>query len=192
MAEKFDVDVVGIDLSINMISFALERAIGRKCSIEFEVADCTKKTYPDNTFDVIYSRDTILHIQDKPMLFRSFFKWLKPGGKILITDYCKSSGTPSEAFAEYIKQRGYDLHDVEAYGQMLKDAGFYEVVAEDRTDQFLEVLQSELDAVEKDKDAFIQEFSKEDYDEIVSGWKAKLKRSSFGEQRWGLFMAKKK
>ncbi|GKB80438.1 retrovirus-related pol polyprotein from transposon TNT 1-94 [Tanacetum coccineum] len=29
----------------------------------FEVADCTKKSYPDDTFDVIYSRDTILHIQ---------------------------------------------------------------------------------------------------------------------------------
>lgn len=63
MADKYDVHVVGIDLSINMVSFALERAIGRKCSVEFEVADCTKKTYPDNTFDVIYSRDTILHIQ---------------------------------------------------------------------------------------------------------------------------------
>nr|CEG03634.1 unnamed protein product [Fusarium acuminatum CS5907] len=63
MAEKFDVEVIGIDLSINMISFALERAIGLKCSVEFEVADCTKKSYPDNTFDVIYSRDTILHIQ---------------------------------------------------------------------------------------------------------------------------------
>lgn len=63
MAEKFDVDVIGIDLSVNMISFALERAIGLKCSVEFEVADCTKKTYPNNSFDVIYSRDTILHIQ---------------------------------------------------------------------------------------------------------------------------------
>lgn len=63
MAEKYDVHVLGIDLSINMISFALERAIGLKCAVEFEVADCTKKTYPDGTFDVIYSRDTILHIQ---------------------------------------------------------------------------------------------------------------------------------
>lgn len=63
MAENFDVEVVGIDLSINMISLALERAIGLKCSVEFEVADCTKKTYPENSFDVIYSRDTILHIQ---------------------------------------------------------------------------------------------------------------------------------
>lgn len=192
MAENFDVEVVGIDLSINMISFALERAIGRKCTVEFEVADCTTKTYPDNTFDVIYSRDTILHIQDKPALFKSFYKWLKPGGKVLISDYCRNAGTPTEEFAEYIKQRGYDLHDVKAYGQMLTDAGFDDVVAEDRTDQFIRVLERELSTIEKEKDEFIQDFSTEDYNEIVDGWKAKLVRSSTGEQRWGLFIAKKK
>ncbi|OVA01721.1 Methyltransferase type 11 [Macleaya cordata] len=192
MAENFDVEVVGIDLSINMVSFALERAIGRRCAVEFEVADCTKKTYPDETFDVIYSRDTILHIQDKPALFKIFFKWLKPGGKVLISDYCKSAGPPSVEFGEYIKQRGYDLHDVKAYGQMLKDAGFDEVITEDRTDQFMKVLQRELDAVEKDREEFISDFSEEDYNDIVGGWKAKLIRSSSGEQRWGLFIAKKK
>lgn len=192
MAEKFNVEVVGIDLSINMVSFALERAIGLQCSVEFEVADCTKKSYPDNTFDVIYSRDTILHIQDKPALFKSFFNWLKPGGKVLISDYCKKAGPPSPQFEEYIKQRGYDLHDVEAYGQMLRDAGFDEVVAKDRTDQFIQVLQKELNAVEQQKDEFVQDFSEEDYNDIVGGWKAKLVRSSSGEQRWGLFIAKKK
>lgn len=74
MAENFDVEVVGIDLSVNMISLALERAIGLKCSVEFEVADCTKKTYPDNSFDVIYSRDTILHIQVRQSLFIYFMQ----------------------------------------------------------------------------------------------------------------------
>ncbi|GAA0185907.1 methyltransferase [Lithospermum erythrorhizon] len=192
MAEKYDVHVVGIDLSVNMVSFALERAIGLKCAVEFEVADCTKKTYPDATFDVIYSRDTILHIQDKPSLFGSFYQWLKPGGKVLISDYCKKAGTPSTEFAQYIKQRGYDLHDVEAYGQMLKDAGFEDVVAEDRTDQFVNVLKKELDVVEKEKDAFVSDFSEEDFNDIVGGWNAKLLRSSSGEQRWGLFIAKKK
>lgn len=191
MAENFDVHVVGIDLSINMISFALERAIGRKCSVEFEVADCTKKVYPDGSFDVIYSRDTILHIQDKPALFKRFYNWLKPGGKLLISDYCRNEGTPSEEFAIYIKKRGYDLHDVKSYGKMIEGAGFHDVVAEDRTNQFMTVLQRELDAVEKDKDAFLQDFSEEDYDDIVNGWKAKLTRVSDGEQRWGLFIATK-
>ncbi|KAI3518106.1 hypothetical protein L1887_06496 [Cichorium endivia] len=192
MAETFDVDVVGIDLSVNMISFALERSIGLKCSVEFEVADCTKKTYPDNSFDVIYSRDTILHIQDKPALFRTFYKWLKPGGKVLISDYCRKSGKPSQDFAEYIKQRGYDLHDVETYGKMLKDAGFVDVIAEDRTEQFREVLKRELERVEKEKEEFIQDFSEEDYNDIVGGWKSKLVRTGSDEQKWGLFVAKKK
>ncbi|XP_047338147.1 phosphoethanolamine N-methyltransferase 1-like [Impatiens glandulifera] len=192
MAEKFDVHVIGIDLSVNMISFALERAVGLKHAVEFEVADCTKKTCPDNSFDVIYSRDTILHIQDKPALFKSFYKWLKPGGKVLISDYCKGAGTPTVEFAGYIKQRGYDLHDVETYGQMLRDAGFVDVIAEDRTNQFLRVLQDELDKIEKEKEEFIQDFSKEDYDDIVGGWKSKLVRSSAGEQLWGLFYGVKK
>ncbi|KAK8457311.1 hypothetical protein SEVIR_3G162900v4 [Setaria viridis] len=191
MAENYDVHVLGIDLSVNMVSFAMERAIGRKCSVEFEVADCTTKDYPENSFDVIYSRDTILHIQDKPALFRSFFKWLKPGGKVLISDYCKNPGKPSEEFAAYIKQRGYDLHDVKAYGKMLEGAGFHDVIAEDRTEQFLSVLRRELAEVEKNKDAFVADFTQEDYDDIVNGWNAKLKRSSAGEQRWGLFIATK-
>lgn len=57
-------------------------------------------------------------LQDKPALFQSFYKWLKPGGRVLISDYCKKAGPASEEFAAYIKQRGYDLHDVEAYGQV--------------------------------------------------------------------------
>ena len=58
-------------------------------------------------------------------MFKSFFKWLKPGGKVLISDYCRFPGKPSEEFAVYIKQRGYDLHDVEAYGQVLSFAFLY-------------------------------------------------------------------
>ena len=63
MAENFDVEVIGIDLSINMISLAIERAIGLNYAVEFDCADCYRKTYPENTFDVIYTRDTMLHVK---------------------------------------------------------------------------------------------------------------------------------
>ena len=38
--------------------------------VSFEISDCTKRDFPDASFDAIYSRDTILHIQDKPALFQ--------------------------------------------------------------------------------------------------------------------------
>lgn len=41
--------------------------------VQFEVADATKRVYPDNYFDVVYSRDTILHIKDKLDLFQRFY-----------------------------------------------------------------------------------------------------------------------
>uniref|UniRef100_A0A0A9E9S7 phosphoethanolamine N-methyltransferase n=1 Tax=Arundo donax TaxID=35708 RepID=A0A0A9E9S7_ARUDO len=63
---------------------------------------------------------------------------------------------------------------------------FHDVIAEDRTEQFLSVLLRELAEFEKNKGAFLADFTQEDYDDIVNGWNAKLKRSSAGEQRWGL------
>ncbi|KAE9613838.1 putative phosphoethanolamine N-methyltransferase [Lupinus albus] len=192
MAENFDVEVVGVDLSINMVSLAIERAIRHKYTVEFECADCTKKTYPENTFDVIYSRDVMLHIKDKPTLFRSFYKWLKPGGKLLITDYCKSAGSPSVEFAEYIKEGGYYLHDIKEYGQMLENAGFDDVTAEDQTDLFVKTLEQELNHLETNKDDFIEDLGEEEHIETIKRWKAKHIRGASREQLWGLFFAEKK
>eukprot|EP00244_Chara_vulgaris_P000034 TRINITY_DN1003_c0_g1_i4.p1 TRINITY_DN1003_c0_g1~~TRINITY_DN1003_c0_g1_i4.p1 ORF type:complete len:530 (-),score=125.00 TRINITY_DN1003_c0_g1_i4:1398-2912(-) len=191
MAEEFDAEVLGIDLSMNMITIALERAIGLKCAVQFEVADCTTREFTEDHFDVIYSRDCILHIQDKPALFRSFLKWMKPGGKVLISDYCKGKNASSEDFQAYVKQRGYDLHDVETYGKFLEEAGFINVVAQDRTQQFMDILEKELTKTEEEKDTFIKDFSEEDYNAIVNGWRAKQTRCARGEQKWGLFIAQK-
>lgn len=194
MARDFDVKVVGIDLSSNMISLALERReeVGISVEqVEFEVADATKREYPPHSFDVVYSRDTILHINDKLGLLKRFFKVLKPGGIIFISDYCCSEDEHTEAFKAYVKQRGYNLLTPKGYGKVLEDAGFVQVKAEDRTDLFIQSLKNELVKFETIKEEFVQEFSLEDYDYLVQGWNDKLVRTSHGDQRWGVFYAVK-
>ena len=44
--------------------------------------------------------------------------WLKPGGQLLITDYCCSRGEHSEQFKKYLAERQYHLIDVESYGKV--------------------------------------------------------------------------
>ncbi|KAK9830089.1 hypothetical protein WJX72_009725 [[Myrmecia] bisecta] len=193
MASEYGVYVHGIDLSVNMVLIALERAaaVPGGSKVSFEIADCTTSEARPESYDAVYSRDTILHIQDKPALFARLFKLLKPGGKLLISDYCRSETEPSEQFASYIQQRGYNLCSVPAYGQILRDAGFTDVKAEDRTWQFEKSLRRELEQAKADKATFVKDFSQEDYDAIVNGWQDKLVRVADGEQRWGLFIGTK-
>lgn len=69
--------------------------------------------------------------------------------------------------------------------------GFQEVIASDRTEQFTDILQVEVNRFIKQKEEFLQQFEEIDFDYIVSGWEAKLVRCGAGDQKWGLFTATK-
>ncbi|KAI8790401.1 phosphoethanolamine N-methyltransferase [Biomphalaria glabrata] len=194
MAKNFGVKVTVIDLSSNMIKMALDRAQEVGCGpdeVVFEVGDATKREYPAESFDVIYSRDVILHIADKLSLFKKLYKFLKPGGKLLISDYCCSPGIHSEEFKAYVKQRGYYLLPPLTYGKLLDKAGFVNVVSEDRTEQFEDILRKEIKRTERNKEEYFKEFDEDCYKDLLDGWKDKQSRVQRGEQRWGLFYAEK-
>lgn len=192
IANTFHAHVLGMDLSANMINFALQAYEQTKSSlVQFEVSDCTKRDFPLGRFDVVYSRETILHIKDKKALFTKVLGWLKPGGQLLVTDYCCSRAEHSEQFKKYLEQRQYHLVDVESYGELLREVGFEAVTAEDRTVQFGQIIESELRNFEKFKNEFVKDFSEEDYTSMLNSWSSKLSRCRGGEQTWGVFHARK-
>jgi len=201
MAKKYLVTVHGMDLSANMISIAMERQLNilaqgdrSAAKVVFELSDATERVFRPNSFHAIYSRDTILHIQDKASLFASFYTWTKPGGRVLISDYCCGQEDPSlwsEHFTQYVKQRGYQLHTVQEYGKLLEGAGYVDVEAIDITDYLVERCEAELKRIQPLQPEFVKEFSQSDYDYLVEGWKSKIARCLQGDQRWGLFIAKK-
>jgi len=194
MNKNFGVDVLAVDLSTNMIKIGRKRATEEKCSdsVKFDIVDITTKEFEPESFDVIYSRDTILHIADKDTLFTNFLKWLKPGGQLMISDYCHGEKEPSERFKAYVKQRNYQLLTIKAYGKIIEKVGFTKVQALDKTEMFINVLKRELKETKEIKDDFIKEFSQKDYDDIVNGWSDKLVRIDDGDQKWGLFHAIKR
>ncbi|XP_037036442.1 phosphoethanolamine N-methyltransferase 1-like [Bradysia coprophila] len=196
MARTYKVNVHGIDLSANMIGMAKEYREEMEDSVRknvnFEVSDITVKSFEPGTFDVVYSRDSILHIRDKEQLFANCFKWLKPGGRLMISDYCHGDKDEhSKDFTTYVKDRGYHLLTVKAYGNLLKKVGFTNVVADDRTRQFIDILNVELNGFNERKSGFLQQFEEHYFDYIVNGWEAKVVRCTAGDQAWGLFTAKK-
>lgn len=199
MAKTFGVDVYGIDLSTNMINIANDYrndstvvSPSVKHRVQFHVEDATTMDYPENFYDLVYSRDTILHIQDKEALFKLFFKTLKPGGILLISDYCQGRDeNQSLAFKDYVSQRGYHLHTPANYGKIMEKAGFSKVLALNNTEYFLEILNEELTKFTGIKKEMIKEYSEKDYEDISRGWKNKLERCNAGDQVWGFFKGTK-
>lgn len=186
MAREFQLRVVGIDLSRNMLALAQRKleAYGLGDAVELRRGDCLELDCR-NRYDAVYSRDVFLHIADKPRLFERLYAALRPGGRLLFTDYCCGPGPWSDGFSDYVRARGYSLHSTDEYAGLVAGAGFEQVVAEDLTGRFVDILKGELGRIETlPVDAGTR-------DELRLSWQHKLRRAEAREQRWGLFSALK-
>ncbi|XP_078392432.1 LOW QUALITY PROTEIN: phosphoethanolamine methyltransferase, partial [Cetorhinus maximus] len=55
MAKNYGVEVLGVDLSSNMVEIAMERAVTENTPlVQFEIGDATKRDFGEKLFDVIY------------------------------------------------------------------------------------------------------------------------------------------
>ncbi len=184
MANRYQARVFGVDLSLNMAVEAHRRCTDYGLADRVDLVHGDILTHPfTHQFDLVHSREVFLHIHDKAKLFETLNRVLRPGGRLLFTDYCRGSTTPSDEFGHYMSEFGYDLRTVDEVGRLLVHAGFTEVSAVDQTEQFIEIHRNEL------AELATTQLGPEDQDELRAGWSAKIERARRGEQRWGWFRA---
>jgi cyclopropane fatty-acyl-phospholipid synthase-like methyltransferase/glutaredoxin len=184
MAHEFGLIVDGIDLSNNMLLVAEEKRQAHQLTdrVKFEHGDCLQLDC-SNHYDAIYSRDVFLHISDKSRLFSVLYAALKPGGKLLFTDYCCGEKPWGDAFVEYVQDRGYCLHTLSEYTDLIAQQGFVEVHQADMTDRFIDILRNDINTIEA------LDLSEQVRSKLKKSWQGKLTRAESGDHRWGLFTA---
>ncbi|OYW60238.1 MAG: SAM-dependent methyltransferase [Rhodobacterales bacterium 32-66-7] len=65
--------------------------------------------FPPGTFDVVFSKDSIVHIPDKHALMAEVARVLKPGGWFLASDWLIGTDVISPLMADYIAAEGLDF-----------------------------------------------------------------------------------
>lgn len=86
--------------------------------------------FAPNGFDVVFSKDSIVHIPDKHALMAEVFRILRPGGWFIASDWLiGSEGTPSPQMAAYIAAEGLDfgMASPARYADAMTSAGFVAV-----------------------------------------------------------------
>jgi phosphoethanolamine N-methyltransferase len=193
LASEYGAVVTGVDLSEEMLGIALDRSRQASAprSVTFLLADIL--TAPlEGKFDVVWSRDALMHIPDKPRLFSQLFDLLDPGGRLVVTDYARGTAPPSPEFREYVAQTGYHLTDPASYGKLLEDAGFSDVVVEDATEKFIAILEREPKQLAVRRGDFLASFTEQDLNYLAERWAMKVRFCRAGDMKWGIYQATRK
>jgi phosphoethanolamine N-methyltransferase len=192
LAQTYGAKVTGIDLAEEMVVIAVERAaqLGLAESVTFLLGDVLETSFPE-PFDIVWSRDAFMHIPDKPRLFSRLFQLLAPQGRLVITDYARGKTPGSPEFERYIETTGYSVVEPNQYGKLLQAAGFVDVVVDDATARFVEILKRETDQLVANRGSFLASFSEQDLNYLVERWAMKVRFCDAGDMKWGIYLASK-
>jgi phosphoethanolamine N-methyltransferase len=193
LARAYGAKVTGIDMAGEMDAIARERVVqlGLADSVNFVLGDVLEASFPE-PFEIVWSRDAFMHIPDKPRLFSRLYSLMAPGGRLVITDYARGKTPGSPEFERYIEKTGYSVIEPEQYGDRLRAAGFVNVVVDDATARFVEILRSEEDRLVSNRSDFLASFSESDVDYLVDRWNMKIGFCQAGDMKWGIYVADKK
>lgn len=81
-----DGEVVGIDASTEMITFARGRSSATPCRVRFSVGDAVALGEPDGCFDAVRSERTLQWIADPGAAVHEMARVLRPGGRVSLID----------------------------------------------------------------------------------------------------------
>lgn len=191
-AQKYDAILVGVDYMAETIAICQERH--QECphlKIEFRQGDIQTLPFEANRFDLAWSRDVFMYLQDNEKGWRNIYGALKPGAYFVYVDFCKGDGDLSREFVEYIDVCNYHLLTIKESASLLDKSGFEVVKATDITSWIADLYREELLRFEQDKESFIQEFGGEDYDHLASRWYGKIRYGQQQDLVHGLIVARK-
>ncbi len=192
LAREYGAIVTGVDLSPEMTNLALEALpkSGVADKVKFLLADVLTTEF-DEPFDIVWSRDALMHIHDKKQLFSKLYSLLNDGGQLVVTDYARGTPPGSPEFEAYAKSTGYHLVLPSAYGKLLEEAGFKDVIVEDATAKFTEILKNEPVKLAANSADFLSSFSEDDLKYLVDRWAMKVVFCDAGDMKWGIYKATK-
>lgn len=179
--------VVGIDVEAPVLEQARRRAgnAGLSDRMDFVQVEPGPLPFPDEHFDLVFSKDSMVHIADKEALFADLFRVLKPGGRLAASDWLIAhDDEPSPEMKHYIELEGlsFGMASPTRYRQALETTGFTDIRLTNRNPWYREIARRELAALEGELyERAAAAAGRETVDHNIGTWRAMVAVLETGE-----------
>lgn len=141
--------VTGLDIEEPLIRRSRERAekSGLSDRLAFKLVEPGPFPFAEASFDAVFSKDSMIHIPDKPALFTDVLRVLRPGGIFLASDWMQSAAGPaSPEMATFVETSGlsFAMGITDDLPAMLTAAGFTDIRVVDRNPWYREEARNEI------------------------------------------------
>ncbi len=166
----------------------------RKCSLAINVVDGSFEQIPlpDDSVDVVWSQDAILHSGNRRQVFEEVDRVLAKGGQFIFTDPMQREDCPTEVLQPILDRIHLDsLGSVPHYRTMLTDLGFEELAFVDLTPQLATHYARVLDEVQANHWDLLKVCSAEYIDRMKAGLQHWVDGGNKGHLQWGILHFRK-
>lgn len=170
--------VVGIDVEQSVVAAARSRVVAAGVASAVEIRHVAPGPFPfaDGDFDIVFSKDSIVHIADKFALAADVFRVLRVGGWFVASDWLIGHDEqPSTEMQRYLdlEDLGFGMSSPATYAAALADAGFVDVELRNRNEWYAG--QAKLETarlVGPERAAFDKTMGAAAIDEQIATWEA--------------------
>ena len=178
--------VLGIDVEQLVTGQAIARAEREGLSDRISYRKVVPGPFPleDASFDVVFSKDAMIHIPDKAALFAEVYRVLKPGGFFSGSDWMRGNEEPSTPeMIRWLEIVGltFKLESQDQYTAALVAAGFENVTLVDRRDWVKEVLREDYENLAHNKHEALRAAVGDEADKYVQIWHAAWQTAMVGQ-----------
>ncbi|MEO1801938.1 MAG: methyltransferase domain-containing protein, partial [Cyanobacteria bacterium J06629_2] len=153
LAKDYNFDVLGVTISPQQVKRAQELT-PEDVHAKFQVDDAMALSFPDASFDVVWSVEAGPHMPDKAVFARELLRVLKPGGILVVADWNQRDDrqVPLNFWEKPVMKQLLDqwshpaFSSIEGFSELLAETGLVEgeVITDDWTQ---ETLPSWLDSI---------------------------------------------
>lgn len=152
LARAFGAQVVGIDVENGVLERARALVDETRLAdrITLELVEPGPLPFPDASFDVVFSKDSLVHVPDKRGLYAEAWRVLRPGGRLAVSDWLSGRTADQDpAMRAWLEAVHLDFTFAtgDEVAAMLRAIGFEAVETVDRNAWFVDLSRREQAAI---------------------------------------------